>query len=381
MVLIVSIISTGGYEVHIYGKTISCYRLANPILILLTLLMLRFLLEIGRTNSLTLIGSFLFAAVLGEITLRLMNPPMALPSLRNITESSDLLGYRMVPHLKDKRIKTNSHGLRDREYSLKKTEGIKRVLGIGDSFTFGYQVALEDSYLKQLEKRLNIRRKNWEVINAGVSGYNMWQYLAYFEHYGYQYEPNFITLGIYFDDFYGDPSIEGENAPQQRYRSFSFLRLVNFSRNCMDLLKYRFRYIFNAAWLKSIEERRKYILESKYASLLHGEEDPGLYKKFELRLKKFVELTGKHDARTLVIFIPDIIQLNSPEFQVLNRILKDMCHRYRIDYLDMTPLFENTDSVKSLYLLPHDAHTSPLGHKIIAREIEKRILEMAERQA
>ena len=42
----------------------------------------------------------------------------------------------------------------------------------------------------------------------------------------------------------------------------------------------------------------------------------------------------------------------------------------------MTPHFERIEDLKKLYLLPYDAHTSPVGHKIIAAELEKKIKEV-----
>ncbi len=371
--LLVSILWTGGFKIQVLGGSISCYGLTNPLAALAVLLLFRLFLSIGGKNSLTFIGAIFFAAILAEMALRILNSQMALPALKNISRPSDVLGYRLVPLLKDRNIQTNSHGLRDRERGWIKPPGVKRVLGIGDSFTFGYNVSLEDCYLKQLERLLNSDNKEWDVINAGVSGYNMWQYLAYFEHYGYRYNPDLISMGVFFDDFYGDPSHEDERSDTQRYRSFGSIRLINFCRNCLDLLKYRYRYLLNAGWLKSIEERREFILNSKNYLLLSGKADPEIYQKFECRLKDLVQIAREHGARVLVLLIPDIIQLNRPELQALNHILENICRRCNADYLDVTPSFERTKQIERLYLLPHDAHTSPKGHEIIAREMEKKI--------
>ncbi|QFR39475.1 arylesterase [Candidatus Gracilibacteria bacterium 28_42_T64] len=46
----------------------------------------------------------------------------------------------------------------------------KIILAIGDSITAGYNLKLEDSYPKQLEKKLAENNYNYKVINAGVSG-------------------------------------------------------------------------------------------------------------------------------------------------------------------------------------------------------------------
>lgn len=373
VVLIVSIIWRGGFEVELFGKEIRCHTLINPLIVLSVFLFLRFCLEIGGKNSLTLIGALFFSAALAEMILRMVNTPMTLPVLKDLTQSSNILGYRLAPSLKDRSIQTNSHGLRDRERRWEKPEGMKRLLGIGDSFTFGYEVSLEDCYLKQLERRLNRETRQWDVINAGVSGYNMWQYLAYFEHYGYRYEPDMVTVGVFFDDFYGDPSQNNKRSQKPRYHSFSSVRLINFGRNCLELLMSQYRYLLGASWLRSIEERREYILNSHDYLLLSGKASPELYEKFEMRLKSLVQKVKEQDARILVLLIPDVIQLNHPELQVLNNKLFHICQKCRVDFLDMTPYFEKTDDIKNLYLLPHDAHISPKGHQIIARELEKKI--------
>jgi hypothetical protein len=291
-------------------------------------------------------------------------------------QPSRVLGYHHVPLLSGKTIKINSHGLRDREFSWEKPGGVKRMLGIGDSMTFGYGVNSDDCYLKQLESRLSQRGDKWEVINAGVSGYSMWQYLAYFEHYGYRYEPDLVTIGVFFDDFYGDPSGEDKRFSGPRYHSLKSIRLVNFSRNCLELLQFRYRYLLGYRWLRSIKDRREYILNTDYHRLLSGKSDHKLYKKFESRLQKFNRITKQQGSRILVIFIPDVVQINHPELQGVNDLLKEMCLRFHVSYLDMTPHFERFEDIREIYMLPYDAHTSPAGHQIIAAEMEKKIKEV-----
>ena len=374
--LIILIMSTGGFEVRIFGAKISSHGLSNPIIFLGILMLFRFFLMIGLANSLVFSIALFVSAGLAEGFLRVVDLPLAQPTLKEIMQPSDVLGYHHVPLLSDRTIKINSHGLRDREFSHEKPEGVRRILGIGDSFTFGYGVNLDDCYLKQLERELNQSGDKWEVINAGVTGYNMWQYIAYFQHYGYRYEPDLVTIGVYFDDFYGDPSAGGKTETGPRHHSLKSIRLVNFTRNCLELLQFRYRYLLGSRWLKSIEDRREYILNNEYHSLLSGKPDHKLYKKFESRLQEFNRTAKQYGARVLVIFIPDIVQINHPELQGLNDLLEEICLRSHVIYLDMTPYFEKFEDIRKLYLLPYDAHTSPTGHQIIASEMEKKIMQL-----
>lgn len=204
-ILILAILWTGGFEFQVLGKRISSHNLANPVLITFFLVLFRFFLGIGWANSLTVIVALLCVSLFAEAGLRVLNLPIALPSLKHITEPSEVLGYQLVPNLRDGNITINSHGLRDRERTWEKPGGTRRVLGIGDSFTFGYQVDLKDCFLKQLEAGLREDGGSWDVINAGVTGYNMWQYLAYLKCCGHKYNPDLVIIGVFFDDFKGDP--------------------------------------------------------------------------------------------------------------------------------------------------------------------------------
>lgn len=92
----------------------------------------------------------------------------------------------------------NSHGHRDNEVTLKKPPDVFRILVLGDSFTVGANVRQEEAYPKVLEKRLrNVYGPRIQVVNSGVGGWDPFQYAQYFEHYGYQFEPDLILIGFF----------------------------------------------------------------------------------------------------------------------------------------------------------------------------------------
>jgi len=100
----------------------------------------------------------------------------------------------------------NSDSLReDREYEVEKPDSTFRIVTLGDSFTFGAAVHLQDNYPKQLETLLNNHKcdniQNFEVINLGVRGYDI-EYAA--ERYmlrGEKYNPDLILWLLKNDDF------------------------------------------------------------------------------------------------------------------------------------------------------------------------------------
>jgi lysophospholipase L1-like esterase len=70
----------------------------------------------------------------------------------------------------------NSMGLRGEEVKSHKT--IKRILALGNSCTFGWGIAYQDTYAEQLESLLN---GAYEVINGGIPGYSSFQGRRFFE--------------------------------------------------------------------------------------------------------------------------------------------------------------------------------------------------------
>lgn len=74
-------------------------------------------------------------------------------------------------------IKINSLGFRDREFKKLPTENTFRIICIGDSSTFGWDVVQGQAYPKIVEKMLTARfpDKKLEVLNCGVPGYSSHQ--------------------------------------------------------------------------------------------------------------------------------------------------------------------------------------------------------------
>ena len=60
--------------------------------------------------------------------------------------------YQHIPFADNGTYQINSKGLRDYEYSYRKSGNAFRVICLGDSITFGQGVTLEDTYIKQLEE-------------------------------------------------------------------------------------------------------------------------------------------------------------------------------------------------------------------------------------
>jgi hypothetical protein len=102
----------------------------------------------------------------------------------------------------------NSDTLNERfDYDLNEpTDGVYRIITLGDSFTYGLYVNTSDNYPEQLEDQLNQQNscskiRKYEVINLGVEGYDIEYAVRRFKDRGQKYQPNLVIWFLKRDDF------------------------------------------------------------------------------------------------------------------------------------------------------------------------------------
>jgi lysophospholipase L1-like esterase len=96
---------------------------------------------------------------------------------------------------------TNSLGWRSPETTLEKPPGRFRILGIGDSFTFGTGVRLEDLFLTRLAEHLEAEAPGrFEVINLGVMGFNTSHELHLLRNAGLALDPDLVVICYVLND-------------------------------------------------------------------------------------------------------------------------------------------------------------------------------------
>ena len=102
----------------------------------------------------------------------------------------------------DQYIEINSKGLRDREYSYEKQEGVFRILLLADSFGAAMQVPLETAFHSVLERGLNENPAlpAVDVINAGYPGWGTAQQTLFYRHEGSKYSPDLVLVAFFVND-------------------------------------------------------------------------------------------------------------------------------------------------------------------------------------
>ena len=113
-----------------------------------------------------------------------------------------LIAGKRTPYFIHPEIRTNSLGLRDREFAFPKPAGTFRIISLGDSYAFGWGVSLEETYAKRLERALLADKpaQAIEVVNAGVPSYESWRELKLLKRIGPAVQPDLVICQVADND-------------------------------------------------------------------------------------------------------------------------------------------------------------------------------------
>jgi hypothetical protein len=153
------------------------------------------------------------------------------------------LVYELMPNLDMKfggrKFRTNNEGMRDDlNYAKNKTPGTIRIVGVGDSGMFGWNMEQGDEYLSVLRSNLQKRSGSakYEVMNLAVPGYNTFQEVEMLRHRGLSYQPDVVVVG-WCDNDAGAPFFLIQQDDFKR-RDVSYLYHLLFNRKAFrDLVK------------------------------------------------------------------------------------------------------------------------------------------------
>ena len=348
--------------------------------------LLGFLILRGKwKESILLTISLSIACIFGEVLLRIVDHPLSKPFINAVSwqEPSPILGFTMAPNFGgrgplDVWVKTNSQGLRsDVEHQWEKPPGHIRILGLGDSFTFGWGVSMEESFLTRLEGILHQSTGSpIETINAGVPGWNLNHYYVYLNEIGIRYSPDVIVLSYFINDV--PESIQETIPPNTQHQmgwehQGGLLRssyLFNFVKSLSNNIrrKNRFKRIdhlskLEARWKEMAKAGGQLIIDS-------GQEQTRTSSQIIKTLfKKIQSIANQHNSGLIIMLIPDVAQLHHPEMQHINRVLASITEELKIPFTDMTPVFESSSNPQSFYFWPKDWHTNALGHEKMAEAL------------
>lgn len=292
-------------------------------------------------------------------------------------------------------VSISNQGLRDRTYQMPKPKNTRRILVLGDSFTWGWGVKVEDTFAKVLEKQLGRELPEIEVINAGVTGYGTDQELLWLEKIGYKFEPDIVIVFFFVNDLMDNSNSISYQIPKPIFvNDNGGLRLTNtptprlveeltdppMALTSPAFLTHSssFRILLTRA--QSQSEAARWLDRSGLASLETLEQiDPKIpwFEQTNLLFKKIADRCKKLNAPLLIVLAPDSrsigqpLDQTSPYFHLLGRLKE-----HRLEHLELNQVFTDHGLTQAdLCLHNIDAklnlHYSPAGHKIVAEAIHQ----------
>jgi lysophospholipase L1-like esterase len=255
--------------------------------------------------------------------------------------------------------RTNAHGLRDRDRPAKRP-GTKRVLVIGDSYTWGYAIAEEEAYPQVAERLLAQQgRVDIEVINGGIPDYNSRQERQLLEKLMPVYQPDAVYLAYVVND--AEPSTAMPTPPEEMYRhSRSW-----FLTEAGEVLN---RRLFRRRVLPSAKDN----VASNY---LDGFEDGSVkWKDSRAAIREMRDLCAAAGIPFTVLMMPDFTQAFDERygFERIHNAVARWGRELKIPVFDLLTLFRGEDHMA--WLVPWDGHPNAAAHQRIASFLVDKIV-------
>ncbi len=279
----------------------------------------------------------------------------------------------------------NRDGLRDREYSLDKPSGVRRIAVLGDSVTFGFGVSQEEAYPKVLEQLLNqgTQTIKYEVMNFGVDGYNTDQEYIQLREKALSYSPDIVVLGFIMND--GQPTPKWEEIEPQNDAGDG--GLIPFPGKRF-VRQHSYLYQFLAVRLESIATRVGIMHTPVYyyddiqglVNLQRPEEETPNWKRARSSLENIVTRLRQRDIPLILVVFPSQNQLEDPGEdpekkrmldlrRIPQRRLREFASSKQIIHVDLLPDYDEWIKRQPLFVDTFSSHPNALGHRLAAEAI------------
>jgi hypothetical protein len=269
----------------------------------------------------------------------------ALVRIVRLSENKDLV-FELRPSRKlrfgRRNLELNSRGMREsREYQTEKDPSTLRIVGIGDSGMFGWNIEQGGNYLDVLEDSLSRREGAYEVLNLAVPGYNTYQEVESLISKGLDFDPDIVIVGWCNNDF-DVPFFLYQNRGY-REKDLSYLYALLFDRK-------RYSVIAKPRVRKGHEIDLTYV-------------DPGV-----------IENTGTDGVRKTLNRLKDLGEqegFRTLVFGAMNSRIVNILEEIGMNYFNTREEIPSGQYPKEYAI--HFIHPSPAGHKALAGHLEERL--------
>lgn len=322
------------------------------------------------------LGTFMCCGVLLEIALRIAGYGNL-----EIYEPDAKLFWRLKPNqdcftkVDRKPVHINSQGTRGPEFAPAKPAGTFRILSLGDSRTFGWGLAQDETYSSRLAHLLGEFRRTHlalrtaansaavdrlEVINAGVNAWSFSQMATYFRETGLRYQPDVVVLGEanLWTQF-------TEKSDPEFVKKFLWrVRLKNLLRRSAI-----YHYVIEVK-LKDFYERNrtKFIpVDPKQDALFKEQQQSDPEAVFRATIAELCHTATSNHVQPILLFLPRLDELGGTNQSLAWNAKRAVSTELGVPLCDVTPLLQPEG--KALYLDADPVHFNVRGNAIVAQRL------------
>lgn len=320
----------------------------------------------------------LISFVTAEVGLRIYNHFDPLPIYYDYSYNR----FRGKPFAQTPGLRLNSKGFKDVEYQKEKTEGTCRILGIGDSFTYGI-VPYENNYLTLVEEKLKQQGANVELINMGIPSIGPREYLSLFVNEGVELKPDLVVVSF----FVGNDFTDDFETKRKLYTHSYVASLTYYLYSAHTKYEGQANYglVYNDERPTFTDEA--YLNLEKVRSQIFLKQNQAFNAELDDATSYLIKMKSICDAQKIslvILLLPDEVQVSRPlqtsvlrglalspeamDFSLPDRLIVERLKQKGIDSIDLLGEFQSAAEQKKLYR-PRDSHWNIEGNKLASEII------------
>jgi lysophospholipase L1-like esterase len=262
-----------------------------------------------------------------------------------------LIGHEHAPNRQARLMgvdfRSNSQGLRDREFSFDRVPGKLRIVMLGDSLTVGWGVPFEQTFPKRIEQMYAEAGIDAEVINLGVGNYNTMQEVQAFLVKGYRYQPDVVVLNYFVND--AEPIVP-VSAPSALMRG---CYACVFVAGRGDALMRRF--FGRQDW-------------TQYYLSLYGDGTASGWLDAKAAIGRLAEFCKASGIKLMIASLPELHDVANYRFGRVTDLVRKSADENGAAFVDVLPALAEQPSAK-LWVTPPDPHPNAYANALIAKAL------------
>jgi hypothetical protein len=283
-------------------------------------------------------------------------------------------------------VRVNRLGLRERDIEVAPGSAVHRILMLGDSVLFGTVLPADERVSDRLQRALDaVRPGGWEVVNAGVPGFNTVAEARWLARRGIALRPSTVVVAFSLNDYEETPHMSpiGVLSRGDPRHGGGLLERSEFAL----LLRWGLAYRRGTLWHQFVAKAEeglenpapqadaaaakldRWVMDRHLA--FYRNPDPPTLGRLRGALREIHDLTVVAGIRLVVAVFPESYQVGVPRPDLTpQRVVLAECAAAGIACLDLQPAFAAAGGT----LFSDMQHPNGRGHEVATAELRRVLL-------